>query len=67
MPFIIGMVLLWLTAMIPQDKPPPCPELYTCESGTPAQLALLFSSFALTSVGSSGVRSCSLAVQTSLI
>lgn len=58
-----GMILLWLTAMIPQVRPPPCNQMDTScnSSSTPAQLTLLISSFALMSVGAGGVRPCSLA------
>uniref|UniRef100_A0A7N0VHM3 Uncharacterized protein n=1 Tax=Kalanchoe fedtschenkoi TaxID=63787 RepID=A0A7N0VHM3_KALFE len=57
----LGMVLLWLTTLIPQTKPPPCIEPHNCESATPAQLALLFASLAMISVGSGSLRPCSLA------
>lgn len=58
---LMGMFVLWLTAMIPHVKPPPCTtQMDNCKS-TPAQLTLLISSFALMSVGAGGVRPCSLA------
>ncbi|GKV27091.1 hypothetical protein SLEP1_g36300 [Rubroshorea leprosula] len=57
-----GIILLWLTAMIPKSKPPPCNQsTQSCRSPTPAQLAHLFSSFALISIGAGGVRPCSIA------
>lgn len=57
-----GMILLWLTAMIPTTKPPHCnPFTQSCEAPTAAQFALLYSSFALMSIGAGGVRPCSLA------
>lgn len=57
------MVLLWLTAVIPQSKPPPCNQSTTdtCKSASTAQLAILFSSFVLMSIGAGGIRACSLA------
>ncbi|CAM8992065.1 unnamed protein product [Rhodiola kirilowii] len=58
---LLGMILLWVTAMIPQVKPPPCTQMEKCQSSTPAQLTLLISSFALMSIGAGGVRPCSLA------
>lgn len=60
---LLGMILLWLTAMIPQARPPPCSQAagISCKSPTDAQLALLVSSFALISIGAGGVRPCSLA------
>ncbi|PIA42653.1 hypothetical protein AQUCO_02000238v1 [Aquilegia coerulea] len=51
----LGVILLWLTTMIPQAKPP------TGEQPNSGQLALLFSSFLLMSIGAGGVRPCSIA------
>ncbi|XP_076895207.1 protein NRT1/ PTR FAMILY 1.2-like [Bidens hawaiensis] len=60
---LMGMVLLWLTTMIRGARPPPCnarvPLL--CEPPTPIQYTLLFSAFALISIGGAGVHPCSLA------
>ncbi|KAL2338059.1 hypothetical protein Fmac_012505 [Flemingia macrophylla] len=57
----LGMTLLWLTAMIPQARPPPCSsETVRCESATTGQMAMLISSLALMSIGNGGL-SCSLA------
>lgn len=59
---LLGMILLWLTAMIPQSKPPPCDLLsQSCRSPTAAQMTLLIASFVLISTGAGGVRPCSLA------
>ncbi|CAI0423204.1 unnamed protein product [Linum tenue] len=62
---LLGTILLWLTAMIPQAKPPQCPTTATLSlcSTTPTagQLTLLFSSLALISIGAGGIRPCSLA------
>lgn len=56
------MLLLWFTAMIPSSRPPPCDQMtQSCRSATPAQYALLVSSFGLMSVGAGGIRPCSLA------
>lgn len=58
------MVLLWLTAMLPQVKPSPCDPTAAgnhCGSATASQLALLYSAFVLISIGSGGIRPCSLA------
>nr|XP_023915765.1 protein NRT1/ PTR FAMILY 1.2-like [Quercus suber]POF06374.1 protein nrt1/ ptr family 1.2 [Quercus suber] len=58
---VLGTVLLWLTAMIPQAKPPPCNQLKgSCKSATTAQMALLVSSFAVLSIGAGGILPCSL-------
>lgn len=53
---LLGMILLWLTTMIPQVKPSP-----SSLSTTPSQLAILILSFALMSIGAGGIRSCSIA------
>ncbi|OIW17146.1 hypothetical protein TanjilG_21123 [Lupinus angustifolius] len=57
----LGMALLWLTAMIPQARPPPCnPATERCKSATNGQMAMLLSSLVLQSIGNGGL-SCSLA------
>ncbi|KAL5729154.1 hypothetical protein ACHQM5_002142 [Ranunculus cassubicifolius] len=59
---LLGMVLLWLTAMIPQARPPKCdPSLHNCKSPTSGQLTLLFSAFVFMGIGAGGIRPCSLA------
>ncbi|XP_041016347.1 protein NRT1/ PTR FAMILY 1.2-like [Juglans microcarpa x Juglans regia] len=58
----LGIVLLWLTAMIPWLRPPPCDQSkHSCKSATTIQMAVLMSSFALISTGAGGIRPCSLA------
>ncbi|XP_059635913.1 protein NRT1/ PTR FAMILY 1.1-like [Cornus florida] len=59
---LLGMFMLWLTALLQQARPPHC-DTYSekCEHPKPAQLALLFTSFALMSIGAGGIRPCSLA------
>ena len=58
----LGMTLLWLTAMIPQARPPTCSSNKAggCKSATGGQMAILISALALMSVGNGGL-SCSLA------
>ncbi|KAI3512607.1 hypothetical protein L1887_19923 [Cichorium endivia] len=60
---LVGMILLWLTTMIPGAKPPVCdvrvPQ--SCISPAPGQYGLLFLSFIFMSIGAGGVRPCSLA------
>ncbi|XP_015938395.1 protein NRT1/ PTR FAMILY 1.2 [Arachis duranensis] len=57
----LGLALMWLTAMIPQARPPPCnPAAGKCKSATNPQMAMLLSAFALMSIGNGGL-SCSLA------
>lgn len=60
---LMGMILLWLTTMLPNAKPSPCDPLVpeSCQSPTPVQYTLLFSAFALMSIGAGGIRPCSLA------
>ncbi|KAH0852003.1 LOW QUALITY PROTEIN: hypothetical protein HID58_090961, partial [Brassica napus] len=61
----LGMMVLWLTAMLPQVKPSPCvaSTVTKCSStaATSSQLALLYFAFGLISIGSGGIRPCSLA------
>ncbi|KAL0010393.1 hypothetical protein SO802_005501 [Lithocarpus litseifolius] len=59
---LLGMLLLCLTAMIPEARPPPCNPFTThsCKSPTSAQMTLLISSFAIMSIGAGGTRPCSL-------
>lgn len=55
------MVLLWLTAMLPQARPY-CDQFSSiCESPTTPQLLLLYSSLGLMSIGAGGIRSSSIA------
>ncbi|WOL08702.1 protein NRT1/ PTR FAMILY 1.2 [Canna indica] len=60
---LMGAIIVWFTATYPGAKPPTC-ELTSrqdCRSATAPQLILLFTAFILLSIGSSGVRPCSLA------
>ncbi|KAL4194037.1 hypothetical protein AMTRI_Chr05g57210 [Amborella trichopoda] len=52
---LLGIIILWLTAAIPNARPESCtlPSL--------SQIAILFTSFALMSIGAGGIRPCSLA------
>ncbi|KAL2346927.1 hypothetical protein Fmac_000927 [Flemingia macrophylla] len=59
---LLGMVLLWLTTLIPLSKPDCNQSTNSCNnSPTIIQLLILHSSFALMSIGAGGIRSCSLA------
>ncbi|XP_019447225.1 PREDICTED: protein NRT1/ PTR FAMILY 1.1-like [Lupinus angustifolius] len=57
-----GLVFLWLTAFIPQARPPHC-KLHEepCASPTGLQILFLCCSLALMAFGAGGVRPCSLA------
>ncbi|KAK7255415.1 hypothetical protein RIF29_28824 [Crotalaria pallida] len=53
----LGMTILWLTAMIPRARPPPCnPATESCKSATSGQIAILISSLALQSIGNGGLQ-----------
>ncbi|XP_055810255.1 protein NRT1/ PTR FAMILY 1.2-like [Solanum dulcamara] len=57
----IGMIILWLTAMIPQLKSLPCSQFqHVCSGATLVQLAVLFLSFVFMSIGAGFVRPCSI-------
>ncbi|KAL8139455.1 hypothetical protein V2J09_005476 [Rumex salicifolius] len=56
----LGVVVIWLTTMIPQSKPPPCnPASGNCKSPTGAQYSILVLAYTLMSIGAGGVRPCS--------
>ncbi|XP_058732280.1 protein NRT1/ PTR FAMILY 1.2-like isoform X1 [Vicia villosa] len=57
---LLGLIVLWLTAIIRQARPPRCDEK-PCTSATGGQFLFLFSSLALMAVGAGGIRPCSLA------
>ncbi|KAJ9548715.1 hypothetical protein OSB04_021258 [Centaurea solstitialis] len=59
---LTGMSMVWLTAVFPTARPDHCdPRVETCTKPNEAQIALLFISFAIMSMGSGGIRPCSLA------
>ncbi|KAG5523449.1 hypothetical protein RHGRI_035309 [Rhododendron griersonianum] len=60
---LLGMVLLWMTTVIPQARPPYCNQLKgeSCKSPTGSQYVTLLFSFVLMSIGAGGIRPCSLA------
>ncbi|XP_024631261.1 protein NRT1/ PTR FAMILY 1.2 isoform X2 [Medicago truncatula] len=56
---LLGMLLFWLTAMIPNLSP--CDQFtMSCNSPTTSQLAFLYSSLCLIAIGAGGVRASSL-------
>ncbi|MCE0481043.1 hypothetical protein HAX54_038423 [Datura stramonium] len=58
---LTGMIILWLTAMIPQLKSSPCSQFqHVCNGTTAVQLAVLFSSFGFISLGAGFIRPCSI-------
>ncbi|XP_071718895.1 protein NRT1/ PTR FAMILY 1.2-like isoform X2 [Rutidosis leptorrhynchoides] len=59
---LFGMTFLWLTSMVPQLTPSSCNELgSSCSEPSLTQLAFLFSTFGLLSIGSGCIRPCSIA------
>ncbi|KAJ7963030.1 protein NRT1/ PTR FAMILY 1.2-like [Quillaja saponaria] len=60
---LMGIILLWLTAVIPQVRPPHCssPLPQNCKQATSGQLSVLISAFVLMSLGAAGTASSSLA------
>nr|GLL46045.1 protein NRT1/ PTR FAMILY 1.2-like [Ipomoea trifida] len=59
---LIGIILLWLTALLKSARPPPCTQgSENCEKPNSGQLAILFTPLALMAVGAGGIRPCSLA------
>ncbi|XP_047335398.1 protein NRT1/ PTR FAMILY 1.2-like [Impatiens glandulifera] len=58
----LGTVILWLTTMIPQLRPPPCVDSSNnCISPTTFHFMFLCSSFLFMSIGAGGIRSASMA------
>ncbi|KZV51140.1 putative peptide transporter-like [Dorcoceras hygrometricum] len=58
----VGTILLWLTTVIRNSKPPPCDESSIhCYSATIPQFVFLCSSLGLISIGAGGIRSSCLA------
>ncbi|XP_071917519.1 protein NRT1/ PTR FAMILY 1.2 isoform X7 [Coffea arabica] len=59
---LLGMILLWLTAVVPQLQPLSCDQLkHKCSAPNGAQIIPLLSSFFLMSVGAGCIRPCSVA------
>ncbi|KAL2342536.1 hypothetical protein Fmac_003821 [Flemingia macrophylla] len=56
---LLGLVVLWLTAIIRYARPE-C-DVEPCANPTVVQLLVLFSSLALMALGAGGIRSCTLA------
>ncbi|KAF7813853.1 protein NRT1/ PTR FAMILY 1.2-like [Senna tora] len=59
---LLGLVVIWLTAIIHKARPPPCTvHVQPCALPTVGQLLFLLSSLFLMSIGAGGIRPCSLA------
>ncbi|WCJ42508.1 Major facilitator superfamily protein [Euphorbia peplus] len=62
---LLGLILLWLTAIIKSARPPHCDQtngiVQGCASPDGAQLLFLFTAFGLMSLGLGGIKPCSIA------
>lgn len=59
---LLGMILLWLTTVVPQLEPLPCDQSnHSCSAPNGAQVMPLLSSLLLMSVGAGCIRPCSIA------
>ncbi|KAK9690226.1 hypothetical protein RND81_09G113700 [Saponaria officinalis] len=58
---LLGMIILWMTTILPKVKPPPCNPTVpdSCQSPSAGQYAFLILAFILMSIGAGGVRPCS--------
>ncbi|KAK4715392.1 hypothetical protein R3W88_013730 [Solanum pinnatisectum] len=54
----IGMIILTLSAILPQLRPPSCKDDEYCKEANSSQLAILYVSLLLTALGSGGIRPC---------
>ncbi|KAL3336730.1 hypothetical protein AABB24_029407 [Solanum stoloniferum] len=54
----IGMIILTLSAILPQLRPPSCKDDEYCKEANSSQLAILYVSLLLTAFGSGGIRPC---------
>ncbi|CAN4124790.1 unnamed protein product [Withania somnifera] len=54
----IGMIILTLSAILPQLRPPSCEGDEYCKEANSSQLAILYVSLLLTAFGSGGIRPC---------
>lgn len=56
----LGMLTVTLTAWLPSLHPPKCHSLEYCESATSAQLVVLLMGLCFLSIGTGGIRPCSI-------
>ncbi|XP_004238938.1 protein NRT1/ PTR FAMILY 3.1 [Solanum lycopersicum] len=54
----IGMIILTLSAILPQLRPPSCKDDEYCKEANSSQIAILYVSLLLTAFGSGGIRPC---------
>ncbi|KAL5546759.1 hypothetical protein UlMin_006446 [Ulmus minor] len=54
--YILGLVSITISAILPSLRPPPCPSQTNCIEASNLQLWILYISLLLTSLGSGGIR-----------
>ncbi|PIN19647.1 H+/oligopeptide symporter [Handroanthus impetiginosus] len=56
--YVLGMVMITISAVVPQLRPPPCPTQTNCQQASNLQLWVLYIALLLTSLGTGGIRPC---------
>ncbi|KAI3444288.1 hypothetical protein Pfo_000953 [Paulownia fortunei] len=56
--YLLGMVTITTSAVLPQLRPPPCPTQANCQEASNMQLWFLYIALLLTSLGTGGIRPC---------
>ncbi|KVI12090.1 Major facilitator superfamily domain, general substrate transporter [Cynara cardunculus var. scolymus] len=56
--YILGMVIITISAILPQFRPQQCPTQENCKEASQSQLWVLYISLLLTSIGLGGTRPC---------
>ncbi|KAI3446550.1 hypothetical protein Pfo_003215 [Paulownia fortunei] len=56
--YVLGMVSITISAVLPQLRPPPCPTQENCQEASNLQLWVLYIALLLTSLGTGGIRPC---------
>ncbi|XP_051140350.1 protein NRT1/ PTR FAMILY 3.1-like [Andrographis paniculata] len=56
--YVMGMIAITVSAVLPQLHPPPCPTRVDCSEASGEQLWVLYIALILTSAGSGGIRPC---------
>ncbi|XP_071734153.1 protein NRT1/ PTR FAMILY 8.2-like isoform X1 [Rutidosis leptorrhynchoides] len=54
--YLVGMIMLTISASVNSLRPPTCTENSNCKSATPGQSAFLYSALALVALGTGGVK-----------
>ncbi|KAL2464561.1 Protein NRT1/PTR FAMILY 3.1 [Forsythia ovata] len=56
--YVLGMVSITISAVLPHLRPPPCPTQVNCQEASTLQLWVLYIALLLTSLGTGGIRPC---------